>query len=568
MTPDPPPADAAPRDPLPVTERGPALLGNPLLNKDRAFPEEERDTLGLTGLVPPGVLSLREQMELELERLTRKPDALERYVGLASLQDRNETLFHRLLIEYPDQLLPIVYTPTVGQACREFSHVMRRPRGVWVTPDDTGRMADVLRNAGRPDVRLIVATDNERILGLGDQGAGGMGIPIGKLALYSAGAGIHPGVTLPVSIDVGTDNAALLADPYYIGYRRRRVRGDPYLAVLDAFVEGVRTAFPGAILQWEDLKQHTAIAVLERYRRRLPSFNDDIQGTAGVAVAGIFAALRLLGEPLSGHRAVFVGAGAAGLGIARLLRLALGQEGAGPDVIRRSTAMLDSQGLVFDGRASLDADKRELALGPEEMAGFGFPPGQAYNLETVVRHVRPTILVGTSGTPGTFSEAAVREMANHAGRPIVFPLSNPTSHSEATPAEILAWTGGRALVATGSPFDPVDHGGRRHVVGQANNVFVFPGVGLGVMASGATEVSDAMFLAAARTLATFVSDDRLLEGALYPPLAMLRPVSRAIAAAVAAEAVSSGLATNPEGGVEAAVDRLVWNPDYVPYRPA
>ncbi|MGH2688515.1 MAG: NAD-dependent malic enzyme [Actinomycetota bacterium] len=568
MTPDPQPDEPPLPEPVPVTERGPALLANALLNKGRAFPEDERDALGLRGLVPPGVLTLQEQMELELERLARKPDALERYVGLVSLQDRNETLFHRLLIEYPDQLLPIVYTPTVGQACREFSQVMRRPRGLWVTPDDVGRMAEVLRNAGRPDVRLIVATDNERILGLGDQGAGGMGIPIGKLALYSAGAGIHPGVTLPVSIDVGTDNAALIADPYYIGYRRRRVRGDAYLAVLDAFVEGVQTAFPRAILQWEDLKQHTAIAVLERYRRRIPSFNDDIQGTAGVGVAGILAALRLLGEPLSAHRAVFVGAGAAGLGIARLLRLALQQEGAPPDLIRRSTVMLDSQGLVFDGRASLDADKRELALGPEEMAGFGFPPAQAYDLETVVRHVRPTILVGTSGTPGTFPEAALREMANHANRPIVFPLSNPTSHSEATPAEILTWTDGRALVATGSPFDPVHQAGRRHVVGQANNVFVFPGVGLGVMASGATEVTDAMFLSAARTLASFVSDDRLLEGALYPPLALLRTVSRAIAVAVAAEVVGSGLAPPPGGGIDAAVDRLVWNPDYVPYRPA
>jgi malic enzyme len=552
---------------LDITQRGSDLLNNPLLNKDRAFSEEERDAFGLRGLLPPGPLTMHEQMDLELERLRRKHDDLEKYVGLASLQDRNETLFHRLLVEHPEQLMPIVYTPTVGQACREFSRVMRRPRGLWITPEDVRRMPEVLRTAGRPDVLLIVATDNERILGLGDQGAGGMGIPIGKLALYSAGAGIHPGLVLPVSLDVGTDNAALLADPFYIGYRRRRARGEAYLDVLDAFVAGVREVFPRSVLQWEDLKQHTAISVLERYRHVLPSFNDDIQGTAGVAVAGILAGLRALGEPLPEQRAVFVGSGAAGIGIARLIRIAMRQEGVGEDVIRRATVMLDSRGLVFEDRTSLDDDKRELALGSAEMASYGFPPARGYDLHAVVRHVKPTILIGTSGTPGTFSEEAVREMARHARRPIVFPLSNPTSQAEATPAEILEWTDGRALVATGSPFDPVEWAGRRHVVGQANNVFVFPGVGLGLIASGAREVADEMFLAAARTLAGMVSAERLAAGALYPPLSQLRKVSHAIALEVGRHAVDAGLATPEPDELEAAVDGLMWFPDYMPYRP-
>jgi malic enzyme len=550
-----------------VSERGQALLGNPLLNKDRAFPEDERDVFELRGLLPPGRLTMQQQMELELERLQRKPDPLEKYVGLASLQDRNETLFHRLLVEHPDLLMPIVYTPTVGQACRELSRVMRRPRGIWITPDDIGRVRDVLRSAGRRDVLLVVATDNERILGLGDQGAGGMGIPIGKLALYSAGAGIHPGLVLPVSLDVGTDNAELLADPFYLGYRKRRIRGDAYLEVLDAFVEGVHDVFPKAVLQWEDLKQHTAISVLERYRRALPSFNDDIQGTAGVAVGGILAALRSLHQALAEQRAVLVGSGAAGIGIARLIRLAMKQEGVPADVIRRATVMLDSRGLVFEGRTPLDNDKRELALGPAEMASYGFTPAEAYDLETVVRHVRPTILIGTSGTPGTFPEPAVRAMARHTHRPIVFPLSNPTSQAEATPAEILEWTDGRALVATGSPFDAVEYGGRRHVIGQANNVFVFPGVGLGLIASGAREVTDEIFLAAARTLAGMVSEERLATGALYPPLSQLRQVSRGIAAEVVRRAIGTGLAPPALDAAEAAVDALIWFPDYVPYRP-
>jgi malate dehydrogenase (oxaloacetate-decarboxylating) len=555
--------------PVSTPLRGAGLLNNPLLNKGRAFTDDERDLLGLRGLVPAGVLTIEQQMALELERLGRKGDDLERYIALAALHDRNETLFHRLLMDHPEELLPIVYTPTVGEACQEFSRTMRRPRGVWITPDDVDRIPQILRNSGRTAVRLVVATDNERILGLGDQGAGGMGIAIGKLALYSAGAGIHPASTLAVSLDVGTDNAELLGDPFYIGWRKRRLRGAPYLEVLDAFVSGLREVFPRAVLQWEDLKQHTAMEVLDRYRAEICSFNDDIQGTAAVTVAGILAALPITGEPLARQRAVFLGAGAAGIGITRLLRLAMQEAGVSESALRQAIVMADSSGLVFADRTPLDDDKRPFALGQAEMAAFGFPPARRYDLSTVIRHVRPSILVGTSGTPGSFTEEAIRTMAEHTPRPLVFPLSNPTSQAEATPAEILAWTGGRALVATGSPFDPVIHGGRRHVIGQANNVFAFPGIGLGLIAGEGREATDDLFLASARALAALVSPERLAEGALYPPLSELRPVSRAIAIEVARCARDREAGTEGDDrDIEAAVDASVWYPAYLPYRPA
>ena len=392
-----------------------------------------------------------------------------------------------------------------------------------------------------------------------------MGIPIGKLALYSAGAGVYPPLTLPVSLDVGTDNRQLLEDPYYVGWREPRLRGDPYLKVLDAFVEGVCEVFPRAVLQWEDLKQHTAIQVLGRYRARLPSFNDDIQGTAAVTLAGILAGLRATGEALADQRAVLLGAGAAGTGIARLLRLALHHEGVPDAEARRAVVLLDSKGLLFEGRDQLHDDQRDFALRPDEMAWFGFPPARRHDLETVVRQVRPSILVGTSGTPGSFTETAIRQMAEHAGRPLIFPLSNPSSQAEATPAQILAWTSGRALVATGSPFEPVEWEGRRQVIGQANNVFIFPGVGLGLIAGEVREVTDEMFLAAAGTLARAVSSERLAAGALYPPLSELRRISRQIAVAVGR---SRGGLPGPDGDVAAAVDALMWYPAYRPYRPA
>ena len=554
--------------PVPVPCRRQALLEQPLLNKDTAFTELERNEFGLHGLLPPRVRTLEEQVALEIEKNRRKGDDLERFIGLAALQDRNETLFYRLLLEHLEELMPIVYTPVVGRACQEYSRIMRRARGLWLTPDDIDRIPELLANAKHEDVRLIVVTDNERILGLGDQGAGGMGIPVGKLALYTAGAGIHPALTLPVSLDVGTDNQALLDDPDYFGYRKPRLRGPEYDEFIEAFVEAVVAVFPHAVLQWEDFKQHNAIRLLDRYRHRITSFNDDIQGTASVVMAGVYSALRILDEPLGAQRLVFVGAGAAGTGIARLVRAEMRREGVPEADIQKAIVQLDSRGLTYLGREPLDADKEELALGPEELAAYGFEAGQSYGLEEVVKRVRPTILVGTSGTAGAFTEVAIREMAAHARIPVVLPLSNPTSKTEATPEDIMEWTRGRAIVATGSPFPPVVRGEATHVIGQANNAFCFPGIGLGAVVAEAREVTDEMFLVAAEALAGVVSQARLDTGSLYPTPQDLRLASRTIAIAVARcarDARVGRLMTDEE--IEAAVDAMVWEPKYLPYEP-
>jgi malic enzyme len=527
---------------------GLALLGNRLLTKELAFSHAERDAFALTGLLPNAVLTIAEQVDLELEHLRAKQSPLEQYIGLAALQDRNATVFYRLLADHLEEFLPIVYTPTVGLACEQYSHVIRRTRGTWITPDDRDRIPALLRQGPFDDVRLIVVTDNERILGLGDQGAGGMAIPIGKLALYTAASGIYPSLTLPVSLDVGTDNARLLADTHYLGYRAPRLRGADYDALVEAFVEGVQEVWPGCLIQWEDFKQRNAMAILERYRERVPSFNDDIQGTAVVVVAAVLGALRATGRSLAEARVVFVGAGAAGVGAARLLRLAMHEGGLDADHVRGAIALVDSHGLVHAGRTDLDPGKAEFAVA----MGDG---GGATLLETV-RGRRPTFLVGTTGITGTFDEPLIRAMADALGpteMPTILPLSNPTSSSEATPAQCFAWTGGRALVATGSPFAPADVGGQRVEAAQANNVYVFPGVGLGAIVSEAPVVTDQMFLAAARTLAGCVSEDRLRAGFLFPPISELRSVARAIALAVAGP------------GFESQIDAAMWQPAYVPY---
>ena len=550
----------APRRP-----HGAEIFGHPLLNKDAAFTARERDALGLRGLLPWRVATLDEQVALELEHLRSKSDDMEKYIGLMALQDRNETLFYRLLGDHLEELAPIVYTPTVGEACQRFSHILRRPRGLWITPEDSACIPDLLRQADRPHIALIVVTDGERILGLGDQGAGGMGIPVGKLSLYTAGAGIDPARTLPICLDCGTDNEDLLDDRLYLGYPKRRLRGAGYEAFIESFVSAVRDTFPGAVLQWEDFKQHNAIRLLDAYRHTLPSFNDDIQGTAVVVLAGILAAMRALGTRLRDQRLVLAGSGAAGTGIARLVGQAMRADGASPEDVRARIVLTDSRGLVFADRAPLDADKRWCALPADALARYGFAAAPHYDLETVIRQVAPTILIGTTGTPGTFTAAAIREMAARTPVPIVFPLSNPTSHAEAVPADILAWSDGRALVATGSPFDPVEVGGRTRVIAQANNLYTFPGLGLGTIAARARAVTDPMLLAAASTLAALVPGSRLDEGALYPALAGLRQISRAIAIAVAREAQQAGLARMDPGlDAEEAVDATTWAPEYPP----
>jgi malate dehydrogenase (oxaloacetate-decarboxylating) len=552
--------------PAPVLLRGMALLADPVLNKDAAFTDDERDALGLRGLLPPRVVDIDQQVSLELEHVRHKTDDLERYIGLAALQDRNETLFHRVLGDHLEELLPIVYTPTVGRACQEFSHLYRRPRGVWITPDDIDRVPEILRHAARDEIRLIVVTDNERILGLGDQGAGGMGIPIGKLALYSATAGIHPGMTLPVSLDVGTDRAALLDDPLYVGWRHPRLRGEAYDAVVEAFVAGVREVHPRAVLQWEDFKQHNAIRLLERYRNWVCSFNDDIQGTAAVAVGGILGALRASGQPMREARFVLAGAGAAGTGIARLLRVALVEDGVDPDSARDSIAVLDSVGLLVEDRPGLDDDKQDAAISRARVTAMGLDPDAAIGLGALVRAFRPSVLLGTTGTGGAFTEDMVRTMAAAHERPIILPLSNPTMNTEARPADVLAWSDGRAIVATGSPFAPVEIDGAARRIAQANNAYVFPGIGLGAIVSEARTLPESAFLVAARRLADLAPGDTLVTGQLFPPIAELRSVAREIAIAVVEHLGELGVGRRftPEQ-IPVAVAAAMWRPGYVPY---
>jgi malate dehydrogenase (oxaloacetate-decarboxylating) len=558
---------------LPTVEvpyRGQRLLRHPMFNKGTAFTRQERSALGLEGILPDAVSTLEQQEARVHRNILRKEDPLERYIGLASLQDRNEVLFYRLLVDHIEELMPIVYTPTVGKACQEFSHIFRRARGLWITPGQRGRIEEVLSNAAFEDIRLIVVTDNERILGLGDQGAGGMGIPIGKLALYCAAAGIHPTTTLPISLDVGTDNPDLLGDDLYLGWRHPRLRGEEYYSLVDEFVRAVKYRFPKALLQWEDFKKNNAFFLLDRYRKKVTCFNDDIQGTAAVAVAGIMTGCRATGVPLTEQRTVILGAGAAGVGIARLLRAALRRAGVSGRKLTLAVANLDSEGLLVGDREIRDAHKREFAWPPDVAEERGLGKGRPRDLAAVVRAVKPTVLIGTSGEPGTFTELIVREMAAHVERPVIFPMSNPTSKSEARPLDLVNWTGGRALIATGSPFDPVTFGGRTIRVGQGNNAFVFPGVGLGILVSEATEVTESMFSAAAVRLAEEVQDADFEAGMLFPPQSQIRRVSRVIAEAVVRQAREEGVAGRvlPDDEIAKAVAAAMWDPKHPRVVPA
>ncbi len=544
-----------------VTKRGRDIVRDPLINKGSAFTPRERAALRLEGLLPPGVTDIDQQKLRIIDALTRLEHPLSQYVELSDLQDRNETLFYRYVVDNLEASMPIIYTPTVGEASLNYSYLFRRGRGRWITPEHRGRIAEVLGQI-KADLRLIVVTDNERILGLGDQGAGGMAIPIGKLALYTAAAGIHPTQTLPVSLDVGTDNQTLLDDPMYLGWRNNRLRGQLYDELVDEFVEAVRECFPNAILQWEDFKKGNAFDLLYRYQDALPSFNDDIQGTAGVALAGVLAACRATGVALKDQRIAILGAGAAGVGIGHQLRDAFRREGVEGEALTEALAILDSGGLLMEGRSISDEYKREFAWPTELCEKHGWSADNPPALERVVEGIKPTMLIGTTGQPGAFTKPIIRKMAKAVDRPAIFPFSNPTSKSEAVPEDLLEWTEGRALVATGSPFDPVMVGDREVKISQGNNVYVFPGVGLGALAIGARRVTDGMFTAAAQALAEQVTAADLASGALYPPIGALREVTVTIAAAVADAAIAEGVADEPDGDIEDFIADWVWDPQY------
>jgi malate dehydrogenase (oxaloacetate-decarboxylating)(NADP+) len=532
-----------------------AVLHDPLLNKGTAFPEAERDALGLRGLLPPHVHTQEEQVSRILQQLRRLADPLDKYVALNALHDRNEALFFRVICDHLEEVQPLIYTPTVGLACQRFGHIFQRPRGMFISARDRGRIAAVLRNWPYP-AAIIVMTDGERILGLGDQGAQGMGIPVGKLALYTACAGIHPRLCLPIAIDVGTNNEALLTDPFYIGLRQRRITGAAYDELIHELIGAAQKAFPGVLIQFEDFANHNAFRLLARYRDRICTFNDDIQGTAAVAVAGLLSALRVTGAELTGQKVLFLGAGEAATGIADLAVAAMVAQGLSVGDARAHFWLMDSRGLVVSSRGDLAEHKKPYA---QDHAPIGDFP-------TAVRTLKPTAIIGVAAVGQTFTREVLEEMARNNERPIVFALSNPTSKSECTAEEAYGWTGGRALFASGSPFDPVKVQGRTFVPGQGNNSYIFPGVGLGVIASRARRVTDEMFMAAARTLAGLVNEADLAQGSLYPALSRIREVSAAIAAAVAESAYAAGLAGKPRpADVLADVKAQMYDPRYASY---
>jgi len=545
--------------------RGYEVLRNPLLNKGSAFTPAERTALGLDGILPPQYNDMSMQAERAYANVQRQPKPIDKYVALAALQDRNEHLFYRVVCDHIEECMPIIYTPTVGQGTREFSRVFQHSRGVWITPDMRGRIGAALRNAaGGRRIRLMVVTDNESILGIGDQGVGGIGISIGKLSLYTAAAGIHPAETLPVSLDVGTDNKLLIDDPLYLGVRKPRLRGPQYDALVDEFVQAVKAEFPGALLQWEDFRKENALTIMNKYRKVLPSFNDDIQGTGAVALAGLLCASRVTGRPLGGERIVVFGAGAGGLGIARQIKAGLKHQGVDDAAIARQMAVLDSRGLIVADNEMRDEYKRELAWSQAQASEMGFGNASSRSLADVVERFKPTILIGASGTPNSFPEAIVRKMASYVDRPIIFPLSNPNDNTEAQPADLVKWTDGRAIVAAGSPFAPVEFGGAKRRIGQANNAFIFPGLGLGALVAQAREVTDGMINVAAATLAECLTDAEVAEGALFPSVRRLRDVSLAVGVAVVKQAAADGVAAaiaDPRAAVAAAM----WEPVYPTY---
>lgn len=551
-----------------VYVRGRQLLNDPHLNKASAFTKEERLSLGLDGMLRPGVANLELQLDRTYEAYQRKPDDLERYIYLSGLLDRNEVLFYRLLMDHLDEMVPIIYTPVVGQACLQLSRIQRRFRGIYISPENIANIDQIFRGLSQPQVNLIVVTDGERILGLGDLGSDGMGIPVGKVSLYVAAGGVHPGVCLPITLDVGTNNQRLLDDPLYLGIRRPRLRGAEYEDLIEKFVLGVRRNFPGALLQWEDFAKHTAFVNLARYRDRVLSFNDDIQGTGATALAALMTAMRIKQSRFGDERYVIVGMGQAGTGIALNIQAMMRQEGLSEDEIVQRIFAVDLQGLLLQGDPLLEAPQRPLAQPASAVAGWTLRDPGHIGLHDVVRNARPTVLIGVTAQPDLFSAEILAETARHTPRPVVLALSNPTHKCECTPEAVWRASDGQGLVATGSPFAPVELGGRLLRASQCNNMYIFPGVGLGALVCKATRVTDGMFLAASRAISALVTPEQEAMGLLLPETKDIRAVSAAVAKAVGIEARDTGLGRLlDDDQIDAAVHKAQWTPAYLPYRP-
>ncbi len=535
---------------------GVKLLQSPNLNKGTAFTEEERERLGLRGLLPPRIFSQEDQVLRVLENFNRKENDLERYIYMASLQERNENLFYRVVMEHIERMMPIIYTPTVGQACQLYGHIWRRPRGLYVTSEDRGRLAKILRNWPHREVVIIVVTDGERILGLGDLGANGMGISVGKLALYTACAGIDPTMCLPITIDVGTENEQLLSDPLYIGLQQRRLQVESYDNLMDEFMDAVNEVFPNVLIQLEDFSNKNAFRLLRKYRDRYCCFDDDIQGTASVSLAGFYSALRLTGQSLKDQKLLLVGAGEAGIGIADLTVAAMISDGLSKPAAQENCWFMDSKGLVVKSRDNLQDHKVPYAHDHEFVS----------DLLTAIKLLKPSVLIGVSGQPQIFTKPIIEAMTKLNDRPIVFALSNPTSKSECTAEQAYKWSKGRVIFASGSPFPPYQYEGKTYVPGQGNNAYIFPGVGLGVIACGATRVTEEMFFAAAKALACEVSNSDLSKGSIYPPLRRIRETSASIATATAEVAYRQDLATKarPEN-LRSFIESQMYQPDYPNY---
>jgi malate dehydrogenase (oxaloacetate-decarboxylating) len=548
--------------------RGRQLLNNPHLNKASAFTKEERLSLGLDGMLRAGIATLESQLDRTYEAFLRKPDDLERYIYLSGLLDRNEVLFYRLLQDHLDEMVPIIYTPTVGQACMQLSHIQRRFRGIYITPENIGNIDQIFHGLSQPQVNLVVVTDGERILGLGDLGSDGMGIPVGKVSLYVAAGGVHPGVCLPITLDVGTNNPRLLEDPLYLGIRKPRLRGAEYEELIEKFVLGVKRNFPGALLQWEDFAKQTAFKNLDRYRERILSFNDDIQGTGSTALAALMTAMRIKQSRFQDERYVIVGMGQAGTGIAMNIRAMLKAEGLPDEEARKRIFAVDMQGLLIEGDPLLEGPQEPLAQCRSAVDGWTLDDPSRIGLEDVIRNAHPTVLIGVTAQANLFNEAILAETAKHSQRPIVLALSNPTHKCECTPEAVWKATDGKGFVATGSPFSPMDWKGRTLQASQCNNMYIFPGIGLGALVCKATRVTDGMFLAASRAISTFVTPDQEAMGLLLPEMKDIRRVSAAVATAVGIQARNEGLGRLlDDNQIADIISKAQWTPKYAPYRP-